>query len=141
MRASIEYAEATRRGPTPTQMWRKLESIESLTKDQSKHYDSINDKLTVLKEKRAAGPIASKSQTWAEVASGAQLHTPLYNKQNELVVKLNHKLSAEKMRKQAPEKVANRIDVYLMENNITTTKLRAPQTLPSGDVAIQTTII
>ncbi len=32
IRVSIEYAEATRRGPTPAQMWQKLESIESLVK-------------------------------------------------------------------------------------------------------------
>ena len=32
-----------------------------------------------------------------------------------------------------------RINAYLVENNITTTKLRAAQTLPSGDIAIQTT--
>ncbi len=141
VRVSIEYAEATRRGPTPAQMWQKLESIESLTKDQSKHYDSINDKLTVLKEQRAMIPTASNLQTWAAVASGAQPRTPLYNKQNEIVVKLNDNASAEEMRKQAPEEVAHRIDAYLMENNITTTKLRAARTLLSGDVAIQTTSI
>lgn len=45
----------------------------------------------------------------------------------------------EKIKKQAPEEVAYRIDVYLIKNNITTTKLRATRTLPSGDVTIQTT--
>ena len=49
LRVSIEYAEATRRGPTPAQMWQKLESIESLAKEQSQQQDGINDKLTVLK--------------------------------------------------------------------------------------------
>ncbi len=43
------------------------------------------------------------------------------------------------MKKQALKEVARRIDAYLIENNITTTKLRAAQTLPSGDIAIQTT--
>ncbi len=33
VRASIEYAEATRRSPIPAQMWQKLESIQSLKKD------------------------------------------------------------------------------------------------------------
>ena len=42
------------------------------------------------------------------------------------------------MRKQAPEEVAHRIDAYLIENKITSTKLCAARTLPSGDVAIQT---
>ncbi len=141
VRASSEYAEATRRDLTPAQMWQKLESIESLTINKSKYYASINDKLTVLKEQRAAGLTASKSQTWAEIAPGAQSRTQLYNKQNELVVKLNNNASAEQMKKQAPEELANRIDAYLMENNITPTKLRAARTLPSGDIAIQTTNI
>ncbi len=43
------------------------------------------------------------------------------------------------MKKQAPEEVAHRIDTYLVENNITVTKLRAARTLPSEDIAIQTT--
>ncbi len=43
------------------------------------------------------------------------------------------------MKKQAPEEVAYRIDAYLVENNITATKLRAAQTLLGGDIAIQTT--
>lgn len=43
------------------------------------------------------------------------------------------------MEKKAPEELAHRIDAYLMENHIITTKLRAARTLPSGDVAIQIT--
>lgn len=43
------------------------------------------------------------------------------------------------MKKQAPEEVAHRIDAYLAENNITATKFRAARTLPSADIAIQTT--
>ena len=55
------------------------------------------------------------------------------------MVKLNNNASVEGMRKQAPEEVAHRIDVYLIENNITAAKLCAARTLPSGDVVIQTT--
>lgn len=66
-------------------------------------------------------------------------HVPLYNKSNVIVVKLNNNASVEGMRKQAPEEVAHMIDVYLIENNITATKLCAARTLPSGDVVIQTT--
>lgn len=141
VRVSIEYVEATRRGPTPAQMWQKLESIESLAKEQSQHHDSINDKLTVLKEQRVTISTPPKPQTWAAVASGAsgaQPRPPLYNKQNEIVVKLNDNASAEEMRKQAPEEIAHRIDAYLIKNNITIIKLRTAWTLPSGDVAIQT---
>ena len=54
IRVSIEYAEATRRGLTPAQMWQKLKSIESLTKEQSQQQNGINDKLTVLKKQQAA---------------------------------------------------------------------------------------
>lgn len=54
-------------------------------------------------------------------------------------MKLNDNAFAEEMKNQGPEEVAKRIDAYLMENNITTTKLRAARTLPSGDVALQTT--
>ncbi len=51
IRVSIEYAEATRRGPTPAQMWQKLESKESLAKKQSQKQNGINNQLTVLKER------------------------------------------------------------------------------------------
>lgn len=43
------------------------------------------------------------------------------------------------MKKQALEKVAYRIEAYLIENNIITAKLCMAQTLLSGDIAIQTT--
>ena len=55
------------------------------------------------------------------------------------MVKLNDDASAEKMKKQAPEEVAYRIDAYLVENNITALKLRVAQTVPSGNIVIQTT--
>lgn len=48
--ASIEYAEMTRWAPIFAEIWEKLESMESLTKDKSKHYDSIKNKFTVRKE-------------------------------------------------------------------------------------------
>ena len=67
-----------------------------------------------------------------------QPRPPLYNKQNEIVVKFNDSASTEEMKKQAQEEVAHRIDTYFMENNITTTKLCAARTLLSGDVTIQT---
>ena len=139
LRVSLEYAEATRRGPTPAQVWQKLESIENLAKEQSQQQTSINDKLTILKEQQAATIASPKPQTWAVVAANAKTRSPLYNKNNEIVVKLNDNASAEEMKKQAPKEVAQRIDAYLIENNITTTRLRAAQTLPSGDIAIQTT--
>ena len=72
------------------------------------------------------------------MAANAQSRPPLYNKNNEIVVKLNNNSLAEEMKKQALEEVAHRIDAYLMKNNIAITKLCAAQTLPSGDVAIQT---
>ncbi len=56
-----------------------------------------------------------------------------------MLVKLNNAASSGKMKKQAPKNVAHRIDAYLVQNNITVTKLRAEQTLPYGDIAIQTT--
>ena len=139
LRVSLEYAEATRRRPTPAQVWQKLESIENLAKEQSQQQTSINDKLTILKEQQAATIASPKPQTWAVVAANAKTRSPLYNKNNEIVVKLNDNASAEEMKKQAPKEVAQRIDAYLIENNITTTRLRAARTLPSGDVAIQTT--
>ena len=134
-----QCAEATRRGSTPAQMWQKLESIESLAKEQSQQQNGINDKLTVLKEQQAATIASPKPQTWAAMAANAKTRPPLYNKNNGIVVKLNDNASAEEMKKQAPEEVAHRIDAYLIENNITTTNLRAARTLPSGDIAIQTT--
>lgn len=78
-----------------------------------------------------------KPQTWAVIAANAKSRLPLYNKNKKIVVKLNDDTLAEMMKKQALEKIAHRIDIYLIENNITTTKLHATQTLLSGDIAIQ----
>ncbi len=66
------------------------------------------------------------------------MHSPLYNKRNKIVVKLNNASLEEKMKKQVPKEVAHRTDAYLVENNITATKLRKARTLPSGDIVIQT---
>ena len=65
-----------------------------------------------------------------------QLRPFLYNKSNEIVVKLNDKASAEKMRKQARKKVTYKMNTYLSENNITTLKPWVAQTLSSGENAI-----
>ena len=73
------------------------------------------------------------------MAANAKTRPFLYNKNNKIVVKLNNNASAKEMKKQAPKKVAHRIDAYLIVNNITTTKLRAVQTLPNRDIAIQIT--
>ena len=139
IRVSIEYAEATRCGPTPAQMWQKFKSIEFLAKEQSQQQNGINDKLTIIKEQQAATITSPKPQTWAAMAASKKTRPLLYKKNNEIVVKLNNNVSAEEMKKQAPKKVAHRIDAYLIENNIITTKLHAARTLPSGDIAIQTT--
>ena len=139
IRVSIDYPEATRRGPTPAQMWQKLESIESLAKEQSQQQNGINDKLTVLKEQQAATVAPPKPQIWAAMAAIAKSRPRLHNKKNEIVVKLNDSASAAMMKKQAPKEVSHRIDAYLIENNISTTKLCAPRTHPTGDIAIQTT--
>ncbi len=139
IRISIEFAEAKRHGPTKAQMWQKLESIEPLAKEQSRQQNGINDKLTVLKDQQTATISSLKLKTWAAIAAKRRTRPPLYNKNNDIVVKLNDDASAEKMKKQAPEEVAYRIDAYLVENNITAPKLRVAQTVPSGDIAIQTT--
>ena len=78
IRVSIEYAEATRRGPTPAQMWQKLECIESLAKEQSQQQNGINDKLTVIKEQQVATIASPKPQTWAAMAANTNTRTPLY---------------------------------------------------------------
>ncbi len=138
IRVSIEYAETTNRGSTPAQMWQKLESIKSLAKEQSQKQNGINDKLTVLTKQEPGTITSSKPQTWAAIATNEKIHPLLYNKNNKIVVTLNDAALAEEMKKQALKKVANGIDDYLVENNITATKLRAAQTLPRGDIAIQT---
>ena len=123
----------------PVKMWQKLERIEFLAKEQFHQQNGINDKLTVLKKKQAATVTLPKPQTWAAMAANAKLRFPLFNKTNEIVVKLNDGVSAKMMKNQALEEVADKIDAYLIENNITITKLRAARTLLSGDIAIQTT--
>ncbi len=67
------------------------------------------------------------------------MHPPLYNKNNEIFVKLNNTASSEEMKNKSPEKVANRIDAHLVENDITAIKLYAAQSLPNRDIEIQTT--
>lgn len=62
----------------------------------------------------------------------------LYNKNNEIVVKLNHNILAKEIKKQVLKKFTHRIDTYLIENNIITTKLYKAQTLSDENIAIQT---
>ena len=71
------------------------------------------------------------------MAVSAKTHPLFYNRNNKIVVKLNNSASTEEMKKQSPKEVAHKIDAYLIENNITTTKLLAAQTLSSRDIAIQ----
>ncbi len=125
IRVNIKYSEATRRSPKLVQMWQKLESIESFAKEQCQKQNGINDKLTVLKEQQAVMIAYPKPQTWATILANAKTCPPLYNKNNKIVVKLNDSVSAEEIKKQTPDDVAHRIDVYLAENNITATKRRA----------------
>ncbi len=91
--------EVTRRGPTPAQMWKKLESIESLAKEQSQQQNGINDKLTVLKEQQAMTITSPKLQIWAAIAANANTRPPLYNKNNKIVFNLNDAASAEEINK------------------------------------------
>lgn len=67
------------------------------------------------------------------------MHSLFYNKNNEILVKLNNKIIAEKIKKQALKKSPHRIETYLIDNNITTTKLRTAQPLLIGDIIIQIT--
>ncbi len=73
------------------------------------------------------------------MAANAKSRSRLFNKNNKIVVKRNDISSSEMIKKQAPEEVGYRIDAYVMENNVTITKLCTAWTLPSGDIAIQTT--
>ena len=139
IRVSIEYSEATRCGPRLVQIWQKIESIESFAKEQCQKQNGINDKLTVLKEKQAVTIAYPKPQTWAAIVANAKTRPPLYNKNNKIVVKINDSASVEEIKKQTPDDLAPRIDVYLAENDITATKRRAAQTIPSGDIVIQRT--
>lgn len=106
LRVSFKYVEATRRGPTPAQVWQKLKNIENLAKKQSQQQASINDKLTILKEQQAATIAFPKPQTWAVVAANAKIRFLLYNKNNKTVVKLNDNALAKKIKKQALKEVA-----------------------------------
>ena len=139
IRVSIKYAEVTCRGSTQVQIWQKFKSIESLTKQQFQQQNGINDKLTVFKELQKATKAFPKLQTWAAIAANAKMRALLYNKNHQIVVKLKDAASAEEIKKQAPKEVAYRIDAYLLKNNITAAKLRAAQTLSSGNIVIQTT--
>ncbi len=80
-----------------------------------------------------------KPYTWAAIATNAKSRPPFYNKNIEIVVKLNDSAPAEMVKKQVPKEVVHRIDAYLIENNVTIIKLRTARTLPSRDIAIQTT--
>lgn len=63
LRVSIKYAKATNHGLNLAQMWQKLKSIESLTKELSQQQNGINDKLTILKKKQTVTIATPKPQT------------------------------------------------------------------------------
>ena len=80
--------------------------MESLAREQSQQQNGINNKFTVLKEQHAAKIASSKLQSWAAIAANEKTRPPLYIKNNEIVVQLNHAASAKEMKKQASKEVA-----------------------------------
>ena len=61
---------------------------------------------------------------------------PLNNLKIEILVKLNNDIMTEDIKKQALQKVANKIDFYLVKNIIIITKLCRAQTLSIGDIIL-----
>ena len=123
-------------------MWQKLKRMESLAKGHSQQQNGINNKLAVLKEQQPATMASPKLWTWAAmaaIASNANTRPLFYNMNNKMVVKLNYSAQTEEIKKQTPEKVAHRINSYIVENNITAIKLRVAQTLLNREIAMETT--
>lgn len=93
-------------------MWQKLESIESLAKNQFQYHNNINNKLTILKKHSVTILILLKLQTWAAIAYSkfsVQLRLMFNNKQNKIIVKLNNNTFVEEMKKQALKKCPIRL--------------------------------
>lgn len=64
------------------------------------------------------------------------MHPLFYNKNKEIVVKLNNIALVEKIKKQISKKVVSKIITYFIENNITTIKLYITQILLNKNIAI-----
>ena len=123
IRLCIEYMEVSRRCVTPAQIWQKREGTESLVKEKYQQQNSINSKMTILKEQQGATVALSKLQTWAAMAANAKSCPSFYNRSDKIVVKLNDSALAEMIKKQPLKEVVQRIDAYLIRNNVTTNKL------------------
>lgn len=69
------------------------------------------------------------------IAANIKTYFLLYNKNNKIIVKLNNNILAKKIKKQIFKKFAYRINIYLINNNITITKIYITEILSSGDIA------
>lgn len=70
------------------------------------------------------------------MAANTKMDPLLYNKNNKIVIKFNNISLAKKMKKQTFKKIAYKINIYLIKNNIISIKLRIIQILPSEYIAI-----
>ncbi|KAL2047272.1 hypothetical protein N7G274_001291 [Stereocaulon virgatum] len=114
---------------------------------------------TVLDENQPAGSYktsnAATTSSWAGVASrlrdsqftysspsssigGIQIPPTPYNRNTEIIVRMNDKEASKANAAKEPRVLAEKVNQYTRNNEISTKDIRAARTLPSGDIAITT---
>ena len=70
--------------------------------------------------------------------SGVPIPPTPYNKNTEIIVRMNDKEASKANAVKEPRELAEKVNQYIRNNKISTKDIRAARTLPSGDIAITT---
>lgn len=140
---AMQFAERTKKEPSLTDIINKLELLESTAQKHRLQNEGIEDQLVILKNAPTAGGSTQKPSSWASLLHNASpppnlTHkAPAYNKNYEVIVKINDPDSARVLQAQTPEEITQSIDDQLKRQNITQTRIHTAQVLKSGDIAVQ----
>ena len=154
LRALVAFTEQTTQEP---RIQTVLDEVRKLARETTARDNAIDEKLTIIKNQPAGSytSSAATASSWAGVAnrlrdsqftysspsssiSGAQIPPIPYNKNTEIIVRINDKEASKANAAKEPRVLAEKVNQYIRNNKISTKDIRAARTLPSGDIAITT---
>ncbi|KAI4120970.1 MAG: hypothetical protein LQ347_006992 [Umbilicaria vellea] len=154
LRALVAFTEQTIQEP---RIQTVLDEVRKLARETTTRDNAIDEKLTIIKNQPAGSYTTSSAATtsWAGVANrlrdsqftysspsssirGAPIPPTPYNKNTEIIVRMNDKEASKANAAKEPRELAEKVNQYIRNNKISTKDIRAARTLPSGDIAITT---
>ena len=154
LRALVAFTEQTIQEP---RIQTVLDEVRKLARETTTRDNAIDEKLTIIKNQPVGSytSSAATASSWAGVANrlrdsqftysspsssigGVQIPPTPYNKNTEIIVRMNDKEASKANAAKEPRVLAEKVNQYIRNNKISTKDIRAARTLPSGDIAITT---